>query len=63
MAKALTEDLCAFRVCTQFQVRVGGFGLTIVKDSVRDMGGKVRAIAHGELGGAEFVVELPISGS
>jgi signal transduction histidine kinase len=40
-----------------------GFGLTIVKDSVRDMGGKVRAIAQGELGGAEFVVELPLSGS
>jgi len=40
-----------------------GFGLTIVKDSVKDMRGKVRAIANGELGGAEFAVELPLSGS
>ncbi|MEG5001289.1 ATP-binding protein [Microcoleus sp. B4-D4] len=40
-----------------------GFGLTIVKDSVRDMGGKVRAIGNGELGGAEFLVELPLSGN
>ena len=40
-----------------------GFGLTIVKDSVKDIRGKVRAIANGELGGAEFAVELPLSGS
>jgi len=40
-----------------------GFGLTIVKDSVRDMGGKVKAIGNGELGGAEFLVELPLSGN
>ena len=40
-----------------------GFGLTIVKDSVKDMRGKVRAISNGELGGAEFAVELPLSGS
>ena len=40
-----------------------GFGLTIVKDSVRDMGGKVRAIGNDELGGAEFLVELPLSGN
>lgn len=39
-----------------------GFGLTIVKDSARDMGGKVRAIGNGELGGAEFLIELPLSG-
>lgn len=37
-----------------------GFGLTIVKDSVADLGGSVHAIAQGELGGAEFIVELPI---
>lgn len=37
-----------------------GFGLTIVKDSVADLGGKVQAITHGELGGAEFLVELPL---
>jgi signal transduction histidine kinase len=40
-----------------------GFGLTIVKDSVADLGGKVYPIAKGELGGAEFVVELPLSGA
>ena len=37
-----------------------GFGLTIVKDSVADLGGKVGVIPRGELGGAEFIVELPI---
>ncbi len=37
-----------------------GFGLTIVKDSVADLGGNVRVIPHGELGGAEFIIELPI---
>ncbi len=37
-----------------------GFGLTIVKDSVSDLGGSVQAIAQGELGGAEFIVELPL---
>lgn len=39
-----------------------GFGLTIVKDSVADLSGKVYAIANGELGGAEFIVELPLIG-
>jgi signal transduction histidine kinase len=38
-----------------------GLGLTIVKDSVSDLGGMVKAIPKGELGGAEFIVELPIS--
>jgi len=37
-----------------------GFGLTIVKDSVADLGGKIHAIPHGELGGAEFIVQLPL---
>jgi len=37
-----------------------GFGLTIVKDSVADLGGNVRVVPQGELGGAEFIVELPI---
>jgi len=37
-------------------------GLTIVKDCVADLGGKVQAIPHGELGGAEFIVELPLVG-
>jgi len=38
-----------------------GFGLTIVKDAVSDLGGRIEALAHGELGGAEFIVSLPIS--
>ena len=38
-----------------------GFGLTIVKDSVSDLGGKVYAIAKGELGGAEFMISLPLT--
>lgn len=37
-----------------------GLGLTIVKDSVTDLGGQVWAIANGELGGAEFLVNLPL---
>jgi signal transduction histidine kinase len=39
-----------------------GLGLTIVRDSVIDLGGKVDAIEHGELGGAEVVIELPLLG-
>jgi len=39
-----------------------GLGLTIVKDSVSDLGGKVQALANGELGGAEFIVEIPLVG-
>jgi len=39
-----------------------GLGLTIVKDSVSDLGGGVNAIANGELGGAEFIVELKLTG-
>jgi C4-dicarboxylate-specific signal transduction histidine kinase len=33
-----------------------------VKDAVADLGGSVKAIAHSELGGAEFIVRLPIVG-
>jgi signal transduction histidine kinase len=40
-----------------------GLGLTIVRDAVADLGGTVDAIEHGELGGAEFVIELPILGA
>ena len=40
-----------------------GLGLTIVKDTVIDLGGSVAASAHGELGGAEFTVSLPLIGS
>ena len=36
-----------------------GLGLTIVRDTVSELGGSVRVIARGELGGAEFIVELP----
>ena len=36
-----------------------GFGLTIVRDSVHDLGGSVRATAVTDFGGAEFVVSLP----
>jgi signal transduction histidine kinase len=39
-----------------------GFGLTIVRDAVADLGGSVRAVARGELGGAEFIVKLPLIG-
>lgn len=37
-----------------------GLGLTIVKDSVADLNGDVTAVAHGELGGAEFIVSVPL---
>lgn len=36
-----------------------GLGLTIVKDVVRDLRGEVYAKAEGELGGAEFNIEIP----
>ncbi len=39
-----------------------GLGLTIVRDTVSDLGGNVRALNHGSLGGAELIVELPILG-
>lgn len=39
-----------------------GLGLTIVRDTVRDIGGEVSAREHGELGGAEFTIELPLLG-
>lgn len=40
-----------------------GLGLTIVSDTIRDLGGTVEALATGSLGGAEFRVVLPILGS
>ena len=40
-----------------------GLGLTIVHDSVRDLGGSVDVLSKGQLGGAEFIVELPILGA
>ncbi len=39
-----------------------GLGLTIVRDSVKDLGGHVSALATGELGGAHFTISLPILG-
>jgi C4-dicarboxylate-specific signal transduction histidine kinase len=39
-----------------------GLGLTIVKDAVTDLGGRVDAIEKGDLGGAEMIVVLPILG-
>ena len=40
-----------------------GLGLTIVRDTVLELGGKVESIPSGELGGAEFVVHLPRAGA
>jgi signal transduction histidine kinase len=37
-----------------------GFGLTIVRDSVHDLQGEIRAVANGKLGGAEFIVRFPL---
>jgi signal transduction histidine kinase len=39
-----------------------GLGLTIVKDTVVDLGGDVDAVEHSELGGAEIIIKLPILG-
>jgi signal transduction histidine kinase len=39
-----------------------GLGLTIVKDSAFDLGGTVNANPESELGGAEFIVKLPLVG-
>jgi C4-dicarboxylate-specific signal transduction histidine kinase len=40
-----------------------GLGLTIVRDAITDLGGKVEAIAKGELDGAEIIIHLPILGA
>lgn len=39
-----------------------GLGLTIVRDTVSDLGGTASAVAVGELGGATFTINLPIVG-
>ena len=39
-----------------------GLGLTIVRDTARELGGRADAVAQGELGGAEFIIELPLAG-
>ncbi|WP_216689222.1 sensor histidine kinase [Hymenobacter siberiensis] len=36
-----------------------GLGLTIVRDSIRDLGGTAEAKAHGRDGGAEFILTIP----
>jgi signal transduction histidine kinase len=40
-----------------------GLGLTIVRDTVADLGGLHRAIAKSELGGAEIILEIPLQGA
>jgi C4-dicarboxylate-specific signal transduction histidine kinase len=37
-----------------------GLGLTIVRDAARDLQGHVSVAAHGDLGGAEFTLDLPL---
>jgi C4-dicarboxylate-specific signal transduction histidine kinase len=39
-----------------------GLGLTIVRDAVIDLGGRVDAVEQGELGGADMIIILPILG-
>lgn len=39
--------------------RGSGLGLTIVRDIVTDLNGSATAIAAGDLGGAEFIIQLP----
>ncbi len=39
-----------------------GLGLTIVRDTVVDLGGRVNALAKGELGGAEIILTIPLLG-
>jgi signal transduction histidine kinase len=38
-----------------------GLGLTIVRDTVTDLGGDVNAMEHGDLGGATIIVKLPVT--
>lgn len=40
-----------------------GLGLTIVRDTVKDMDGTVSAVAQSELEGAEIIITLPILGT
>lgn len=40
-----------------------GLGLTIVRDTVADLGGRADAVAKGSLGGAEIIIDLPILGA
>ena len=36
-----------------------GLGLTIVRDTVAELRGRAQVIPQGELGGAEFIIEIP----
>lgn len=36
-----------------------GFGLTIVRDSVKDLGGTIDVVGRSDYGGAKFVIEIP----
>jgi C4-dicarboxylate-specific signal transduction histidine kinase len=40
--------------------RGSGLGLCIVRDTVEDMGGAITALPVGVLGGAEFIIDLPM---
>lgn len=40
-----------------------GLGLTIVRDITDDLGGQATAQARGELGGAQFTIEIPLEGA
>jgi len=37
-----------------------GLGLAIVKDVISDLGGSIEVVANGEIGGAQFIIELPV---
>jgi C4-dicarboxylate-specific signal transduction histidine kinase len=39
-----------------------GLGLTIVRDAVSDLSGRVTAEVNGELGGASFTIEVRLEG-
>ena len=39
-----------------------GLGLTIVRDAVNDIDGEVHAREHGELGGADITIRVPLLG-
>jgi C4-dicarboxylate-specific signal transduction histidine kinase len=39
-----------------------GFGLTIVRDSVADLGGTIDVVAKTDFGGARFTARFPVMG-
>jgi signal transduction histidine kinase len=38
-----------------------GLGLTIVRDSATQLGGTAQVEPHGERGGAQFVIRIPVA--